>query len=96
MEFLNDVVAESTTSEVLHTDGSAVNVVEKNVMEIFHSPFVNDEHALAVILFPFLLLAEFPFVYFYMIFVGEPAQGFRISHLLMLHDETHGVGRFAA
>ena len=96
MEFLYYVVAETAAAEILHTYRSAIYIVEEDVVEIFHRPFVDDEHTLTVVLLPLLLFAHLALTHFDVVFVGEPFQRLHIRHLLMFHEETDGICRLSA
>ena len=65
-------------------------------MEIVASPLVEHEHALAIVCRLLFLGCEFAFLYFNIIFLGEPAQSVRIGHLLVFHYEVDGVASLAA
>ena len=57
---------------------------------MFRSPLVNDEHALAFVLFAPFVVAQFAFLNLDMILVGQPPQCLWIGHLLVFHDKAHG------
>ena len=50
------VVAETTTSEILHTNSYSVGVVLHLILKIFHRPLVDNEHTLTFTLLAFLVL----------------------------------------
>ena len=54
------------------------------------------EQAVALGLTFFLLLGQLFFLNLDVIFVGQPAQGFGVGVVLVVHEEPHGVARFAA
>ena len=88
LEFLYDVVAYASGAEILHAYGHAIGCVAQLVFEIAGSPFVHDEHALALALLLLLLVAQLALMDLDVIFVGKPPQGLGVGHLLMLHDEV--------
>ena len=96
LEFPDNVIAKATTAEILHADGPSVHVVVKNVLKIFRSPLVDDVHRLALILPLLLLVGQLTLLDLNVIFLGEPAQGIGISHLLQLHQEVDGISALAA
>lgn len=96
VELLDDVVAETTAPEILHAHGQAVDIVVKNVLKVLFGPIVDDEHALALALLAPLLVGQLTFFDLNVVFVGQPSEGFGIVHLLMFHDEPHGVAPLAA
>ena len=60
-------------------------------------PFVDDKQALALAAGLDLLGRQFGLLYINIVFVSEPAQGLRISHLLMLHQKgDHGAALAAS
>ena len=96
LELLDDVVANATLAEILHADGHSVGMVVQGVLEIFQGILVDDEHRLALRLLALLLVGELAFLYFNVVFVGQPSQCFRIGHLLVLHDKGDGRASLAA
>ena len=57
-------------------------------MEIAHRPFVDDQHRLTVTLFLLLLVSQLALLDLNIILLCQPAQGFRVSNLLVLHQEV--------
>ena len=96
LEAADGVVAEAARAEIRKADGAPALGVHEVVLEVMQGPVVHDEQALALALLALLLVGQFPFVDFYVVFLGQPAQGFGVGHLLMLHDEAHGVAALAA
>ncbi len=43
-----------------------------------------------------MLRALFLFLYLYIVFAGQIAQGFRVGEVLVFHHEPHGAAGFAA
>ena len=64
--------------------------------EVFQSPFVDDEHALAVVADAFLFVAEFAFLDLDVVFLCQITKSIVIGELLMLHDEMDGSAAFTA
>ena len=95
VELRNDIVADATTTEILLTDGDAVGIVLQDILEVFHSPLVDDEHRLTVALLLLLLVGEFLLLYLDIVFLCQPAQGLRIGNLLVLHQEVNGRATLA-
>ena len=95
-KFLDDIVAEATRAKILHTEGYAVGVIVQKVVKIVGRPLVDDEHALALALFAFFFVGLFALVYLDVILLSQPAQGFGIGHLLVLHNEADGVSALSA
>ena len=96
LELPDDVVADATLAEVLHAHGNAVGMVVEKVFEVLQGVFVHDEHGFSLALLTFLLVGEFAFLYFDVVFFSEPAQCLGIGHLLVLHDERDGCAALAA
>ena len=96
LEAADGVIAEAARAEIRKADGLSLLGVHEVVLEVMQVPVVHDEQALALALLALLLVGQFPFVDFYVVFLGQPAQGFGVGHLLMLHDEAHGVAALAA
>ena len=96
LELPDDVVAETTTAEILHTDGTSVHIILKNVLEILRSPIVDDEHGFPFTLTLLLLAGHLPLLYLDVILLGKPAKGIGIGHLLQLHQEVDGISALAA
>ena len=90
------VIAEAAAAEILHTNGYTIDIVVKHVLEVVGHPLVDDEHRLAVALLFLFLVREFAFLYLDVVFLCQPAQRLRIGHLLMLHDEAHGIAALSA
>ena len=96
LEFPDDVVSESSASEILHADGSSVHIILQDVLKVFRRPFIHDEHRFALA-FPLLLLVgHLAFLNLDMVFVSQPSQRIRIGHLLQLHQEVDGVSTLSA
>ena len=95
LKFLDDIVSHSTLSEILHTDGTTVDIVVEYVLEVFSSPFVDYEHSLAVRLLLLLLFSEFAFLNLYVVAIGQPSQCIGVGELLMFHDEPHAIATLA-
>ena len=95
LKLLDDVVSESTATEVLHANGYAVGIVLHLVLEVLHSPLVDNEHTLALALLTLLVVGKLALLYLYMILLGKPAQRFGIRHLLVLHYEANRIASLA-
>ena len=89
LESLDDVVTEAARTEILHTDGSAVGVVLKDIVIVFRDPFVQYEHRFPLALLLPFLACLLSFLYLYMIFLRQPSESLDVCHLLVLHDESY-------
>ena len=96
LELLHDVVAYAALAEVGHADGFAVDVVVEHVLEVVACKLVDHEKAFAYALSLFLLGGQFALLNLDVVFLGEPLQCFGVGHLLVLHDEVHGVAALSA
>ena len=96
LEFLDDVIPYATAAEILLADGLSVGILEEQAVEIGFCPFVHHIHRLPFVLFLPLFVAEFLFLDLNVVFAGEPAQGFGITDLLVLHEEAHRRSALAA
>ena len=96
LELLDDVIPETTVAEVCHADAASIYMVAEDIPEIVACKAVDDEQAFPFALRYFFLVGEFPFFDFYAVFLGKVFQCFGIGHLLMLHDEVHGISTFSA
>ena len=95
-EFADNIVAETTRTEILHSHRHTVNVMMQHVLEIACGPLVHDEHTLAQALFLLFFIGQLALFYLYMILAGQPPQRLGISHLLVLHDETYRISALSA
>ena len=95
LEFSDDVISETAASEILHTDGTTVHIILKDILEILGSPLVDDEHRFPFALPLLFLVGQFAFLDFDMIFLGKPAQGIGIGHLFQFHEEVDGITTLA-
>ena len=95
LEFLDDVITESTASEILHTDGTTIDIILKDILEVFRRPLIDDEHRLTLTLSLLFLGTQFTFLDLDVIFLRQPAKGIGISHLLQLHEEVDGIATLA-
>ena len=64
-------------------------------MVILCCPLIDNEQRLTLRSLLTLRIAQLALLYLYVITLGKPAQGLRICHLLMLHDETDGAASLA-
>ena len=96
LEFPDDVVSESSASEILHADGSTIHIILQDVLEVFRRPFIHDEHRFAFVFAQLLLVGHLAFLNLDMVFVSQPSQCLRIGHLLQLHQEVDGVSTLSA
>ena len=95
-ETLDDIVAETARTEILQTDGTAVFMLVQNPLEVFCRPFIHDEHRLALVLLPTLLVGHLALLYLYVILISQPPQCLDIGHLLMFHDEVDRIASLPA
>ena len=95
-ELTDDIVTETAAAEILHANGHSVHIVVKRVLEITGRPLVHNEHRLAIVLCLALLVRQFALLNLNMVFIGKPTQRLWIGHLLVFHDEVHGVATLAA
>ncbi len=96
LEFVDGIFAESAFCKIAEADGFSFDALVQLVGEIFLRPVVYDQHALPVVFYLFLLLGQFPFLYFDVIFPGEVAKRVIVAELLVFHDEMDGSPPFAA
>ena len=89
LKLLDDIIADATATEILLTDGLSVYVVIQDIMEVVPRPLVDDKHRLTLTLFALFFIGELTFLYLDIVFLRQPAQGFGIGNLLMLHEERH-------
>ncbi len=73
-----------------------VHIILQDVLEVFRRPFIHDEHRFAFALALLLLVGHLAFLNLDMVFLGQPAQGLGIGHLLQLHQEVDGISTLAA
>ena len=95
LEFLDDVITESTASEILHTDGTTIDIILKDILEVFRRPLIDDEHRLTLTLSLLFLGTQFTFLDLDVIFLRQPAKGIGIGHLLQFHEEVDGIATLA-
>ena len=95
LELPDDVVAETTTAEILHSDGTSIHIILENVLEILRSPVVDDEHRFTFTLTLLLLIGHLPLLNLDVILLGKPAKCIGISHLFQLHQEVDGISTLA-
>ena len=95
IKLLDDIVTDTTTTEILLADGDSVRVVLQQVVKVVHGPLVEDEHRLTVALFFLLLVSQFLLLNLNIVFLRQPAQRLRIGNLLVLHQEVDGRATLA-
>ena len=78
LEFLDDVIPEATAAQVSHTDALSVNVVVKDVLEVFGRKLIDDEKAFPQAVCLLLFFRQFTFLDFDVVFLGQPFQCFVI------------------
>ena len=96
LEFLDNVITESTVAKISHTDAASVHMVAQDILEIVAGKLVDDEKAFAFALSELFFVRQFPLLDFDAVFLGEVFQRFGIRHLFMFHDEMYGIAPFAA
>ena len=95
LEFLNNVVTDATTAEILLADGLSVDIVLQNLMEILTRPLVHHKHRLTLTLLAFLVFVQFTLLNLNVVFLRQPTQCLGIGNLLVLHQEIHGIAALA-
>ena len=90
------VVAESTTSVILHAYSDTVGVVMQEFLEIGGSPLIDDKHRLTLVLLLTLLVAYLALMNLYSILLRKPSQRLRIGELLVFHDKTDRIAALSA
>ena len=68
----------------------------ENVLEVFQSPLVDEEHRLTVALFLLLLGGQLLLVNLDVVLPCQPAQCVGVGQILQLHEEVHRVAAFSA
>ena len=83
IKLLDDIVTDTTTTEILLADGDSVRVVLQQVVKVVHGPLVEDE------------LSQFLLLNLNIVFLRQPAQRLGIGDLLVLHQEVDGRATLA-
>ena len=92
----DDVVAKAARPQISHTKSHAIYVFAQCAFKEFARPLVQHQHGR-----PFALCTAFVGVHLALldgnaVLGGQPAQGFGIGHVLVLHNEVDHVAAFAA
>ena len=95
-ELGNDVVTETTTTEISQTDGTTILIIHHGLTEILGSPFVDSKHTLTLIHLLTLLVSHLLFLNRNAVFLCQMFQRLHIAHLFHLHDEVDRVATLAA
>ena len=93
-EFLNRVRSKTALFEIRISDGFAFFGVVQHVLEITLCEFRDEIHAFARVGSGFLLVGLLGFLDGDVVFLGEVTDGFRISEMLVLHQECDGITAF--
>ena len=96
LELLDDIIAESSSPQIGHTDTLPVNVVVKNVLKILGRILVYHEQTFAQAVCLFFFISQFAFFDFNVILSSQPFQCFIIGKLLVFHDKMNHVSSFSA
>ncbi|EJX09692.1 hypothetical protein EVA_02195 [gut metagenome] len=96
LEFVDDVVAETTLAEVGHADGDTVGMVVEVVAEVVACPFVEHEHAFAHRGGAALLVGLFLLLHLDAVFFRQPFQRLGVGHLFMFHNEVDRIAALSA
>ena len=90
-ELIYYIIPETTLTEILHSHGTAINIIMKDVGVIVRSPVIGDEHSLAFRLLLTLFVRKLFLLNLNAIAIGKPTESLRICELLMLHEKAHGI-----
>ena len=88
LEFSDDIIPETSSSEISHTDSDAIHIMQENILKIFRRPIVDDKHGFSFALALFFFVGQFPLLNLYFIFLGEPAKSIGIGHLFQFHQKV--------
>ena len=96
LKFFDDIVPKSAFFKITQPNGFAFGIFVECFHKIIACKFVQNEHTVSVALCLFLLVGQFFFNNFDVVFFRQKLQRFVIRQLLVLHDEMHGRAAFAA
>ena len=82
--------------EVGHPDAHPLGVVAEEIRKVLRGPSVHDEHRLAVVVAPHLLLRQLLLPDLDAIAFGHHLQRLGIGDVLVLHQERHGIAALPA
>ena len=88
-EGLDDLIGESSVSKIGQADGLASVVLPQPLRELLGSKCRDGNQTLSLTLRIHLLLRLLLFLDLNLVFFSNPPQGFRVGHLLMLHQKRH-------
>ena len=94
-EFLDCGSTETTFGKVGETDFLSIGSIIEIVLEVLVGSLVDYEHTFAFGLLLALLVGEFTFVHFDVIFLCQILQCLGIAHLLQLHHKAHRTSTLA-
>ena len=69
-EFLDNIVTNAPLAEIRHGNGFSVSVVVEDVLKIIAGKLIDYKETFPYILYLFLLIGQFAFLYFYIVFFG--------------------------
>ena len=96
LEFSDDIIPETSSSEISHTDSDTIHIMQENILEIFRRPIVDDKHGFSFALALFFFVGQFTLLNFYFIFLGEPAKSIGIGHLFQFHQKVDCIASLSA
>ena len=96
LKLLQDIIAETSATEVGQTYGFAIGRVVQLVLEPVAGPFVHNEHTVAVVARFQLLFCEFLLLNLNAVFLGQITQCIGVGELFVLHDEVNRTSSLAA
>ena len=93
-ELIYYIIPETTLTEILHSHGTAINIIMKDVGVIVRSPVIGNEHPLSLRLLLTLLIRKLFLLNLNAIAIGKPTESLRICELFVLHQEANGIATF--
>lgn len=89
-------IRETALTEVPHSHAQPFIRIVQHMLEIVGGPTVDDHHAFAVVVPPGLLRSQLLLPHLDAVFLRHILECLGIGHLLVLHDEGHGIPALAA
>jgi hypothetical protein len=73
LEFLDNIVTDAPLAEIRHGNGFSVSVIVEDILKIIAGKLIDNKETFPYILYLFLLIGQFAFLYFYIVFLCQPA-----------------------
>lgn len=91
LRFPSSIISRSSTSRVLRTSNSAVRVVLRSILRMFHHPFVRGRRQFTFIFTLLLLINRLTFLGLSVMFIDRPSRYLEVNRLLRLRRRISNI-----